>query len=110
MSMIRRLKWLSVVSTIGMIFILIGGALVTKTDSGDGCGDSWPLCHGQLLPSEISPELIIELSHRLVSGIVGIAVLLLSFLAWKYIGHIREVNLFNFTRFYRGSCCHVGSI
>jgi len=94
--MIRRLKWLSVVSTIGMIFILIGGALVTKTDSGDGCGDSWPLCHGQLLPSEISPELIIELSHRLVSGIVGIAVLLLSFLAWKYIGHIREVKLLSF--------------
>lgn len=90
--MIRKLKWLSIVTTIGMLFILMGGALVTKTDSGDGCGSSWPLCHGQLIPSDITPALIIELSHRVVSGVVGIAVLLLSFLAWRYIGHIREVK------------------
>ncbi|SHF48646.1 COX15/CtaA family protein [Ornithinibacillus halophilus] len=94
--MIKILKWLSVVATIGMTFILIGGALVTKTDSGDGCGDSWPLCHGQLIPSDISPELVIELSHRLVSGIVGIVVLLLSYFAWKHIGHIREVKFLSF--------------
>lgn len=37
--MIRTIKWLATVSTIGMIFILLGGALVTKTDSGMGCGD-----------------------------------------------------------------------
>lgn len=90
--MIKILKWLSVIATIGMVFILIGGALVTKTDSGAGCGASWPLCHGQFLPSEITPELIIELSHRLVSGIVGVAVVALAILAWKYIGHVREVK------------------
>jgi cytochrome c oxidase assembly protein subunit 15 len=90
--MIKTLKWLSVVATIGMVFILIGGALVTKTDSGAGCGASWPLCHGQFVPTDISPELIIELSHRVVSGVVGIAVLALSFLSWKYIGHVREVK------------------
>ena len=44
----RFLKWLSVLTTIGMIFILIGGALVTKTESGMGCGRSWPLCNGQV--------------------------------------------------------------
>ena len=90
--MIRYLKWLSVIATFGMIFVLLGGALVTKTDSGAGCGDSWPLCHGQLIPSEITLELVIELSHRLVSGIVGIVVLALSFFSWKHIGHIREKN------------------
>ncbi|GAB3799980.1 COX15/CtaA family protein [Virgibacillus kimchii] len=90
--MLKTLKWLSVVTTIGMVFVLIGGALVTKTGSGEGCGDSWPLCEGQLIPSVITPELIIELSHRLVSGVVGITVILLSILAWKYIGHIREVK------------------
>jgi len=87
--MIKTLKWLSVVATLGMIFVLIGGALVTKTGSGMGCGASFPLCKGQLFPSEIDPELIIELSHRLVTGIVGIAVILLAVLAWKHIGHIR---------------------
>lgn len=90
--MIRTIKWLAVVSTIGMVFILLGGALVTKTDSGAGCGASWPLCNGQFIPSEITPELVIELSHRLVSSVIGFTVLLLAILAWKYIGHIREVK------------------
>ncbi len=64
----RSLKWFAVATTIGMIFVLLGGALVTKTDSGMGCGRSWPLCNGQFLPTEITPELIIELAHRVVSG------------------------------------------
>src|SRR5699024_3463042 len=98
--MIRYLKWLSVIATFGMIFVLLGGALVTKTDSGAGCGDSWPLCHGQLIPSEITLELVIELSHRLVSGIVGIVVLALSFFSWKHIGHIREVKFLSFMSFF----------
>lgn len=94
--MIRTIKWLAVVSAIGMVFILIGGALVTKTGSGMGCGSSWPLCNGQLIPSEITPELIIEYSHRLVSTVIGITVLLLAILSWKKIGHIREVKFLSF--------------
>ena len=90
--MIRVLKWLSVVSTIGMIFILLGGALVTKTGSAEGCGNSWPLCHGQLFPSEMTPELMIEYSHRLISTIIGATVLLLVILAWIYIGYLKEVK------------------
>ncbi len=88
----RALKWLSVLTTVGMLFILIGGALVTKTDSGMGCGRSWPLCHGQVIPDEITSELIIELAHRVVSGVVGILVILLSIMAWRRIGHIRETK------------------
>ncbi|SFB18423.1 cytochrome c oxidase assembly protein subunit 15 [Lentibacillus halodurans] len=94
--MIKTLKWLSVVASLGMVFVLIGGALVTKTGSGMGCGASWPLCEGQLFPSEITPELIIELSHRLVSGIMGFVVLGLSILSWVFIGHIREVKFLAF--------------
>lgn len=92
----RSLKWLAVASTIGMVFVLIGGALVTKTGSGMGCGRSWPLCNGKFLPSEITPELIIELAHRLVSGGVGILVLILSIWSWKAIGHIRETKFLAF--------------
>src|SRR5699024_2819199 len=94
--MIRTLKSLGVVSSLGMLFILLGGALVTKTDSGAGCGDSWPLCHGQLIPTDITPELIIELSHRLVSSVMGITILLLAIIAWRVIGHIREVKFLAF--------------
>ncbi|AEH48724.1 heme A synthase [Parageobacillus thermoglucosidasius] len=88
----RSLKWFATLTTLAMLFVLIGGALVTKTDSGMGCGRSWPLCNGQLIPSEITPELVIELSHRVVSGVAGIMVLILSIWAWRAIGHIRETK------------------
>src|SRR5699024_8270902 len=90
--MIRSIKWLGVVSTIGMIFILLGGALVTKTDSGAGCGKSWPLCNGSIIPSEITPELVIELSHRLVSSVVGISVVLLAGVVCERVGPVRCVK------------------
>jgi cytochrome c oxidase assembly protein subunit 15 len=96
----QSLKWLAIATTIGMIFILIGGALVTKTDSGMGCGRSWPLCNGKFLPLEITPELVIELAHRLVSGVVGIMVLVLSIWSWKAIGHIRETKFLSFLSFF----------
>lgn len=88
----RALKWFAVFTTIIMLFVLLGGALVTKTESGDGCGKSWPLCHGEFVPSEITFELVIELSHRLVSGLAGITVVILAIWAWKKIGHIRETK------------------
>lgn len=95
----RSLKWFAVITTIGMLFILLGGALVTKTDSGMGCGNSWPLCNGELIPSEITMELVIELAHRVVSGVVGILVLVLSVWSWKSIGHIRETKFLSLLSF-----------
>ncbi|MFP3489848.1 heme A synthase, partial [Staphylococcus sp. SIMBA_130] len=75
--MIKFLRTLSLIATILMLFLLLGGALVTKTGSADGCGDSWPLCEGELIPSEFTFEMVIELSHRAVSGVAGIVVLTL---------------------------------
>lgn len=89
----RGLKWFAVLTTLVMTGVLIGGALVTKTDSSLGCGRTWPLCHGEWIPTQITPELIIELAHRLVSGSAGILVLGLSIWAWKSIGHKRETKL-----------------
>jgi cytochrome c oxidase assembly protein subunit 15 len=83
-----------------MVFILLGGALVTKTDSGMGCGRSWPLCNGEWFPTEITAELVIELAHRVVSGVVGLMVLLLSVWAWKSIGHIRETKFLSLLSFF----------
>ncbi|MDM7863938.1 COX15/CtaA family protein [Staphylococcus borealis] len=88
----RNLKWLSVLATIIMAFVQLGGALVTKTGSEDGCGSSWPLCHGALLPDNLPIDTIIELSHRAVSGISLIVVLWLAITAWKHIGYIKEVK------------------
>ncbi|MGG1398249.1 heme A synthase [Bacillus salipaludis] len=96
----RSLKWLAVATTIGMILVLLGGALVTKTGSGMGCGRSWPLCEDKFVPSNITPELIIELAHRLVSGAEGFMVLILSIWTWKVIGHIRETKFLSFLSFF----------
>jgi heme a synthase len=96
----RSLKWLAVATTIGMILVLLGGALVTKTESGMGCGRSWPLCNGEFVPTEITPELVIELAHRLVSGALGFMVLILSIWSWKVIGHIRETKFLSFLSFF----------
>ena len=96
----RSLKWLAVATTIGMILVLLGGALVTKTESGMGCGRSWPLCNGEFVPTDITPELVIELAHRLVSGSVGFLVLFLSIWSWKVIGHIRETKFLSFLSFF----------
>ncbi|MFJ7933014.1 heme A synthase [Sporosarcina sp. NPDC096371] len=88
----KYLKWFAVASTIGMLLILLGGALVTKTDSGMGCGRHWPGCNGQLIPDEITAEVLIEFSHRLVTGSVGIFIVILAVWSWKSIGHIRETK------------------
>ncbi|MDF2661575.1 MAG: hypothetical protein K0Q94_4366, partial [Paenibacillus sp.] len=34
----KHLRWLSMGSAIGMGLVLFMGALVTKTESGEGCG------------------------------------------------------------------------
>ncbi|WP_203362194.1 heme A synthase [Bacillus sp. REN10] len=96
----RSLKWLAVLTTFGMLLVLLGGALVTKTDSGLGCGREWPLCHGQIIPDDITIETIIELAHRLVSGIVGLLVLALSIASWRMIGHKRETKFLAFLSFF----------
>ncbi len=86
------LKWFAVSSTIGMLLILLGGALVTKTDSGMGCGRNWPGCNGELIPTEINAEVLIEFSHRLVTGVVGILIVVLAVWAWRSLGHVRETK------------------
>ncbi|CAM3977297.1 COX15/CtaA family protein [Paenibacillus alkaliterrae] len=69
-----RFRALAIAACIGMLLVLLGGALVTNTDSGLGCGDDWPLCHGKFIPA-YTIESMIEYSHRLVSGIIGLLVL-----------------------------------
>lgn len=88
----KYIKWFAVAATVGMLFILLGGALVTKTDSGLGCGRNWPDCNGKLIPDNITPEVLIEFSHRLVTGVVGILIVILAVWAWRKFGHVRETK------------------
>lgn len=70
----RRLRAFAIASSIGMLLVLLAGALVTKTESGRGCGDDWPLCNGKFIPA-YTMESMIEYSHRVVSAVEGFLVL-----------------------------------
>jgi cytochrome c oxidase assembly protein subunit 15 len=65
----------------GMLLVLVMGATVTNTGSGEGCGRSWPLCNGRFVPEQATAALI-EFSHRAITGVEGILVLALSLAAW----------------------------
>ncbi|HZT42120.1 MAG TPA: heme o synthase [Chthonomonadaceae bacterium] len=48
------------------LVVIVWGAYVRATGSGDGCGGHWPFCNGQVMPLKHSPlATLIELSHRL---------------------------------------------
>ena len=78
----RHLRRLSIIGTLGMILVLLMGATVTDTGSGEGCGRSWPLCHGNFLPASVR-ESVIEFSHRAITGVLGIVILMIAIGAIK---------------------------
>ena len=75
------------------VAVILWGALVRATGSGAGCGNHWPLCNGVVLQSHARLATIIELTHRMTSGITVIAVLLL--VMWTFratvAGHLARI-------------------
>ncbi|HEV2276101.1 MAG TPA: COX15/CtaA family protein [Acidobacteriaceae bacterium] len=64
------------------IAVVLWGAVVRATGSGAGCGDHWPLCNGVLVQAHPRVATLIELAHRLTSGIAVIGVVVL--LVWTF--------------------------
>ncbi|HXE81078.1 MAG TPA: COX15/CtaA family protein [Vicinamibacterales bacterium] len=64
------------------VAVILWGAYVRATGSGAGCGSHWPLCDGQIIPRDPGIATLIELSHRITSGIALIAVVVL--LVWVF--------------------------
>lgn len=54
------------------MLVILWGAWVRVTGSGAGCADHWPLCNGELVPRSPRVETLIELTHRVTSGLVGL--------------------------------------
>jgi heme A synthase len=49
--------------------VILWGAYVRVSFSGDGCGAHWPLCNGQALPQHMTMPTLIELTHRLMTSV-----------------------------------------
>lgn len=92
----RYLRIWAIITAISSYFMLLLGAIVTKTGSGEGCGDSWPFCHGQLIPQSLPIETVIEYSHRITSSGVGLLILVLTIWAWRRFRSDRKVKVLSF--------------
>jgi heme a synthase len=75
-----RFAWMVVAYTLAVI---LWGAFVRATGSGAGCGQHWPLCNGEVVPRAPAIETIIELTHRVTSGLALLAVVALVVVAWR---------------------------
>jgi cytochrome c oxidase assembly protein subunit 15 len=76
---ISRFAWSVLVYNVAVI---LWGAIVRATGSGAGCGEHWPLCNGTVIQHSPKIETLIELTHRVTSGIALVAILVL--LAWTF--------------------------
>jgi cytochrome c oxidase assembly protein subunit 15 len=56
-------------SLVYCLAVILWGAYVRATGSGAGCGDHWPLCNGQVIPTAPKVQTVIEFAHRLSSGL-----------------------------------------
>jgi cytochrome c oxidase assembly protein subunit 15 len=76
---LRRFAWGVVAYNVAVI---VWGSAVRATGSGGGCGEHWPLCNGTLIVRHPGIGTLIELSHRVTSGIDVLCVLAL--LVWTF--------------------------
>lgn len=71
---LRKFAWAVVAYNVAVI---VWGSAVRATGSGGGCGEHWPLCDGTLIVHHPAIATMIELSHRVTSGIDLVCVLAL---------------------------------
>lgn len=64
------------------IVVVLWGAFVRASGSGDGCGNNWPLCNGQVIPVSPTLHTIIEFTHRQTAALSTLLVLAL--LVWTF--------------------------
>lgn len=64
------------------LIVILWGVFLRASKSGDGCGQHWLTCHGEIIPSAPELKTIIEFSHRITSALAFFAVLIL--LIWAF--------------------------
>ena len=65
------------------IVVILWGAWVRISHSGNGCGDHWPLCGGEFIPTSANAKTWVEYTHRMMSGLYGLIVIYCFFIFRK---------------------------
>lgn len=76
------------------LLVIVWGAYVRASNSGDGCGSHWPFCNGQIVPTISKVQTIIEFSHRISSGLALLSVFALCVWAYCTLRKGNQVRLF----------------
>ncbi len=75
------------------IIVILWGVFLRASKSGDGCGQHWLTCHGEVIPSAPQLKTIIEFSHRITSALDGFIVIgLLIWALWRWKSGQSEQN------------------
>lgn len=65
------------------ILVILWGAFVRASGAGAGCGDHWPLCNGEVIPTAPALNTIVEFGHRITSALAGLAAIGLVIVVWR---------------------------
>lgn len=65
------------------LLVIVWGAYVRASASGDGCGRHWPLCNGDVIPASPLLKTLVEFAHRATSGAALLLVVGLVFAAFR---------------------------
>ncbi len=59
------------------ILVILWGVFLRASKSGDGCGQHWLTCKGEVIPAAPQLKTIIEFSHRITSSLAGLLIIVL---------------------------------
>ena len=83
MTRFAKFAWFTLVYN---IIVILWGVFLRASKSGDGCGQHWLTCQGEVIPSAPELKTIIEFSHRMTTGPAFILVIVLLIWAFRSFG------------------------
>lgn len=87
---VKRFAAYAWVVTALTLAVILWGAYVRASRSGDGCGAHWPLCNGSVVPDATHAKTLVEFAHRATSGLAFLLVAALVVWAFRAFerGHV----------------------